>query len=244
MPPKAKRYQGQPSATSANRAKASCPSPQTRSSAATATAAATATVPVRPKDVPRWPALTPKPTLSLVPVLDSQIYLIPAFLTSKECTALITHTERHIPLTQVSTIPKRGEAFRSNDRTSFIDPVLALTLWNLGLGSACRGSGALIGDAALIPCGLNTNIRVYRYTAGQRFEPHYDDSTRDPVTGMGSEWTLLVYLTGAKEDGLEGCSIRAPVKIRTKMPSWCGRKGVWHCCTSMGKIACCMRPRK
>ncbi|RUO96801.1 hypothetical protein BC936DRAFT_141430, partial [Jimgerdemannia flammicorona] len=155
-----------------------------------------------PHGVPRWPHITSKPTLTLVPVLDSQIYLLPTFFTSKECDSLIAHIERHIPLTQVPTIPKKGEAFRSNDRTSFTDPALALMLWDLGLGAACT-TGALTGTNGS-PCGLNSNIRVYRYTPGQRFEPHYDDSVRDTVTGLMSEWTLLVYLTGSGEDGLEG----------------------------------------
>jgi len=35
---------------------------------------------------------------------------------------------------------------------------------------------------------------------------HYDDSVRDPVTGAISEWTLLIYLTGA-EDGVEGGNV-------------------------------------
>lgn len=32
---------------------------------------------------------------------------------------------------------------------------------------------------------------------------HYDDSVKDSVTGDKSEWTLLVYITGA-EDGVQG----------------------------------------
>ena len=44
---------------------------------------------------------------------------------------------------------------------------------------------------------------MYKYTAGQYFGPHYDDSVRDSVTGAKSEWTLLIYLSGA-EDGVQG----------------------------------------
>ena len=35
------------------------------------------------------------------------------------------------------------------------------------------------------------------------FGPHYDSSTRDPVSGWTSYWTMLIYLSG-KEDGVEG----------------------------------------
>lgn len=55
---------------------------------------------------------------------------------------------------------------------------------------------------------LNTNIRMYKYTPGQHFGPHYDDSVRDAVTGAKSEWTLLIYLTGA-QDGVEGGEVCA-----------------------------------
>lgn len=57
------------------------------------------------------------------------------------------------------------------------------------------------------PHSLNTNIRLYKYTPGQHFGPHYDDSVRDAMTGAKSEWTLLLYLTGA-EDGVKGGEVR------------------------------------
>lgn len=64
------------------------------------------------------------------------------------------------------------------------------------------------------PCGLNSNIRLYRYGSGQYFGPHYDDSvayTEQDAAGKSkavwSEWTLLVYLTG-EEDGVEGGEVR------------------------------------
>jgi len=50
---------------------------------------------------------------------------------------------------------------------------------------------------------LNSNIRLYKYTPSQHFDPHYDDSIRDAKTGAVSEWTLLIYLTGV-EDGVQG----------------------------------------
>ena len=54
---------------------------------------------------------------------------------------------------------------------------------------------------------LNSNIRLYKYTPSQRFNPHYDDSVRDAKTGAVSEWTLLIYLTGV-EDGVQGGEVR------------------------------------
>ena len=69
--------------------------------------------------------------------------------------------------------------------------------------SAKRPAGATARAAH----SLNSNIRLYKYTSGQYFGPHYDDSVRDSATGAKSEWTLLVYLTGA-QDGVEGGEVR------------------------------------
>lgn len=57
---------------------------------------------------------------------------------------------------------------------------------------------------------LNSNIRVYKYTQGQYFGPHYDDAVRDSETGAKSEWTLLIYLTGS-QDGIEGGEVSGHV---------------------------------
>ena len=64
------------------------------------------------------------------------------------------------------------------------------------------------GATARAPHSLNSNIRVYKYTSGQHFGPHYDDSVRDTATGAKSEWTLLIYLTGA-QDGVQGGEVSA-----------------------------------
>ncbi|BGP28956.1 hypothetical protein JCM10296v2_000692 [Rhodotorula toruloides] len=99
------------------------------------------------------------------------------------------------------TAPKRGEAERTNARTSVQDPDFAKRLWeDTGLQEACR---ALEGKNGRKAAGLNPNIRVYRYGEGDFFGPHYDDDIRDPATDWTSEWTLLIYLTG-KEDGVVG----------------------------------------
>ena len=54
---------------------------------------------------------------------------------------------------------------------------------------------------------LNSNIRLYKYTPGQHFGAHYDESVKDTVTGARSEWTLLIYLSGV-EDEVTGGEVR------------------------------------
>jgi 2OG-Fe(II) oxygenase superfamily len=53
--------------------------------------------------------------------------------------------------------------------------------------------------------GLNDNIRLYRYTAGQKFGRHVDDSVQLPG-GRRTAYTLRVYLSGggSKDDILVG----------------------------------------
>ncbi|PYH43552.1 uncharacterized protein BP01DRAFT_367327 [Aspergillus saccharolyticus JOP 1030-1] len=55
------------------------------------------------------------------------------------------------------------------------------------------------------PLGLNGNIRIYRYTKGQFFDKHYDDSNTltfnspgQPARPARTTWTLLIYLTACE----------------------------------------------
>ncbi|GAB5591722.1 hypothetical protein Unana1_06622 [Umbelopsis nana] len=145
----------------------------------------------------KWPKLFPKADLQVEELLAGQIYTIPDFFTVKECDSLVAYIENNIQLQTTPAIPKRGEALRSNDRVSLTDATFASLLWSMGIEGVTQ-STASIYKAAMpkVPAGLNSNIRIYRYTPGQRFECHYDDTVRDEKTRLWSEWTLLIYLTG------------------------------------------------
>ncbi|KAG0170248.1 hypothetical protein DFQ28_002201 [Apophysomyces sp. BC1034] len=153
-------------------------------------------------DIRHFPSLSCKSSLRVTEVEPNQIYLIHDLFTSKECDALIKHFETHLPPQPVPTIPKRGEAFRSNDRQSLEDAAFAQQLWEIGLDKIC-GEQEGIGNVSLPrkPVGLNSNIRVYRYRVGQKFEGHYDDSVQDKTTGLWTHWTLLCYLNEDMEGG-------------------------------------------
>ncbi|KAI9313986.1 hypothetical protein BX666DRAFT_1863431 [Dichotomocladium elegans] len=147
------------------------------------------------KPLIRFPKLVRKSDLSVTELAQNQIYLIHNFFTPQECTALISYFDSTLPLKTVPVIPKKGEAFRSNDRESFEDPALADDLWHLGLQNVCEKIAG-ISQASLPrrPVGLNANLRVYRYREGQKFEGHYDDSVQDKTTKLWTDWTLLIYL--------------------------------------------------
>ncbi|KAL1915669.1 uncharacterized protein VTP21DRAFT_6428 [Calcarisporiella thermophila] len=158
---------------------------------------------------PPWPALGlyPPPSsrsLTLHTLLPHQILTID-LLTSKECHSLISHALSTFPLTPANPglVPKKGEAFRDNDRVSLVDPEFAEQLWrNTGLAGVCETQSNEVWDAkSRRPVGLNSNIRIYRYRPGQRFGAHYDDSTKDPCSGIQTEWTLLIYLSSVARGG-------------------------------------------
>jgi len=102
---------------------------------------------------------------------------------------------------------KKGEAVRVNDRISIYSEFFARSLYDAlePYVSHLHSFKKHLNPAAT-PCGLNPNIRLYRYSRGQYFSPHYDDSISlsSPDDGhLWSEWTLLIYLTGS-DDGVSG----------------------------------------
>ncbi|KAI8642332.1 hypothetical protein BD408DRAFT_416631 [Parasitella parasitica] len=147
----------------------------------------------------KYPALTQKNFLQVDELEADQIYVIPKFLNAKECEQLIQYFETNLP-PKASTggKPRRGEAFRNNDRQSIQDPKLAKTLWDGMQQVVVQESG--IGGSK-VPKGLNSNIRVYRYRKGHSFGAHYDESVQDEATGLWTEWTLLIYLNEDMKGG-------------------------------------------
>ncbi|CAD7063036.1 unnamed protein product [Tilletia caries] len=101
---------------------------------------------------------------------------------------------------------KKGEAVRTNHRASTIDRDFASQLYSIGIDRAVADWPSLQTKKAGVerrPAGLHSNIRIYRYDPQALFGPHYDQSSQCPTTGLLSEWTLLIYLSGP-ESGLTG----------------------------------------
>ncbi|EAW09576.1 uncharacterized protein ACLA_037860 [Aspergillus clavatus NRRL 1] len=178
---------------------------------------------------PNWPPLRPlipPSDLTLTPLLHDQIYLIRNFLPASLCKTYVSFLAS-LPLTTTPGKPKKGDAVRVNDRFQVQDADFAEQLWS------STALAALVGGAAAAeqydidtdtnpknerqsrsnkeiwggePLGLNPNIRIYRYSSGQFFAQHYDDSNALTFTpagaGAGSTpraarttWTLLIYLS-------------------------------------------------
>ncbi|KAM0270439.1 hypothetical protein ACHAQH_009414, partial [Verticillium albo-atrum] len=186
------------------------------SSTPTSTSTAAATAPLL-----AWPQF--KPTLPVTELLPEpleqcpdKVVLLPNFWPKSLCNSYV----RFLRTLQMETTPggrpKRNMAARVNDRYQVEDPAFARRLWlDTGLREALHQEEVrnLWGGDVV---GLNSNIRVYRYTAGQYFDAHYDDSNNvvvpadddpsSPLIPCRTTWTLLLYLTTSSDSEPAGCA--------------------------------------
>lgn len=146
---------------------------------------------------PNWPPLRPllpAADLSLETLVPDQIYLIRNFLPASLCKTYASFLAS-LPLTTTAGKPKKDEAVRVNDRFQVEDARFAEMLWS---GTAMKELATtrfgedehdeydedttpsspeeLARRAREVwggePLGLNPNIRIYRYSAGQFFAQH------------------------------------------------------------------------
>ncbi|TFB03582.1 hypothetical protein CCMA1212_004708 [Trichoderma ghanense] len=144
-----------------------------------------------PPAPPSWPPFKPPlPVVELYPELHPatpNIVLLSSFFPRSLCRDYVAFLKT-LPLQTTPSRPKKGEAVRVNDRFQIDDPV---------------------GGQ---PVGLNPNIRIYRYSKGQYFDCHYDDSNyltldSEPVR---TTWTLLLYLTSSADGCVGGETVFYP----------------------------------
>lgn len=138
------------------------------------------------------------PTALLV-VTPGMLQQVPGVLTPAEASGFVAAAEALGFSHQGSRGPAFGEAFRDNDRVSVEDPALADRIWRAtGLDAVCaRLPSERQGGSAGAPVGLNPNVRLYKYSPGQRFGRHVDDSV-DVGPGRWTEFTLLIYLSSCE----------------------------------------------
>ncbi|KAL8829924.1 MAG: hypothetical protein Q9170_005967 [Blastenia crenularia] len=175
---------------------------------------------------PHWPPLKPlipSADLSLETLLKNQIIVIRNFFTSSLCRNLVAFLSS-LPLVTTSGQPKKGDAVRVNDRFQVDDAAFAEQLWKTaGLHDLLKSAGDLDSETQQDPeelwggqiCGLNPRIRIYRYSKGQFFAQHYDESNvlslkTSPPTLARTTWTLLVYLTGPSTGCVGGETVFYP----------------------------------
>ena len=122
----------------------------------------------KPATPPKWPVLqplVPEDDLALETLLKNQIVILRNLFTPTLCKQYVSFLSA-LPLITTPVQPKAGNAVRVNDRIQFDDPLFAEQLWNnTALRRLVSGSDDVTknlweGEV----CGLNPNIRIYRYS--------------------------------------------------------------------------------
>eukprot|EP00949_MAST-11_sp_MAST-11-sp1_P000231 g231.t1 len=123
---------------------------------------------------------------------DGDVFEIPLLLSAAECRQIIAVVEStgFVATNQRET---RYAAARRNGRLQCDAPALAELLW-----TRCAGLFQDMEDGKKA-VGFSHNFRFYKYSPGDAFGMHVDDSV-DHCGGVKSAFTLLVYLN----DNLEG----------------------------------------
>jgi predicted 2-oxoglutarate/Fe(II)-dependent dioxygenase YbiX len=118
------------------------------------------------------------------------IAVVHDFLGRAECAELVGRIESIGPGAAPITVGGGQQVMmpdiRNNDRVMFEDVALAASLFE-----RLRPALPAREDTAV---GLNERFRGYRYTAGQRFQPHYDGAYVRNERER-SEITVLLYLS-------------------------------------------------
>ncbi|KAK5698908.1 hypothetical protein LTR97_006557 [Elasticomyces elasticus] len=187
--------------------------------------------------LPSWPALQPLVTaadLTFTILLPDQVLTIPRLWTAALCKTYVSFLAT-LHLVTTPGKPKKGNAVRVNDRYQINDPAFAERLWSDtalkqlvehptidGRELNSDETKHLWGGEVL---GLNNNIRIYRYSAGQFFDRHFDESNNISFPSASSPspilakttWTLLLYLTSCK--GGETVFYPEPASKREAVPA-------------------------
>ncbi|KAL7938226.1 hypothetical protein V8C35DRAFT_291297 [Trichoderma chlorosporum] len=169
-----------------------------------------------PPPPPSWPAFKPPlPVVELYPELHPatpNIVLLSSLFPRSLCRDYVAFLKT-LPLQTTPSRPKKGEAVRVNDRFQIDDPAFARRLWETtGLKDVILENETVKNLWGGQPVGLNPNIRIYRYSKGQYFDCHYDDSNYlilDSVP-VKTTWTLLLYLTSSAEGCIGGETVFYP----------------------------------
>ena len=126
-------------------------------------------------------------------VQDGSIFEIKNLITKSEAKKLIDIAEK-AGFAESFQRETRECAYRQNGRLQFNSEALALLLYKRISRHFC------LVEPNLKPVGLSDNFRLYKYTPGQKFGPHIDESVI-ATSGHETLFTLLIYLN---DEGLEG----------------------------------------
>ncbi|KAG7884123.1 hypothetical protein KL938_001995 [Ogataea parapolymorpha] len=137
-------------------------------------------------------------------VLPAQIFTISNFWSPEQCQDLIFSIQESLDLETTPVIKSKLYASRVNDRACIRDATNAGLIYDY-LQKILKfkiEQGAVeewIVQELENSKAFNPDLRFYRYSKGQYFGRHYDESVK--VGNQISKWTVLVYLS---DKGLKG----------------------------------------
>jgi hypothetical protein len=130
-------------------------------------------------------------------LFESRVFAINGFLTPAECQAWISYGE-HTGFEEAKQAATSGYALRDNGRLVVHDQTAADAIW-----TRIRSFVPETADGKK-PAGCLPNLRLYKYSAGQRFGKHvdevvqYPDPSSDDGAMLQTQHTLLLYLNGGE----------------------------------------------
>lgn len=122
-------------------------------------------------------------------LIDDGIFTVPNIFSHEECLSLIRRAESiGFEAASVRTLdgPQMMTQIRNNDRVVLDDVELATDMWQ-------RIRHALPILDGCYPCGVDKQLRFYRYVPGQYFKRHKDGAVTNDH-GQTSKLSYLVYL--------------------------------------------------
>ena len=128
--------------------------------------------------------------------IDDDIFTVSDIFGRDECLHLVSRAEAigfEAASVRTSSGPQMMTHIRNNDRVVFSDVELANELWS-------RIHPFLPALDGQIACGVDSQLRIYRYFPGQQFKRHKDGSVTNEL-GQTSKLSYLVYLNDDCDGG-------------------------------------------
>ncbi len=128
--------------------------------------------------------------------LDEGVFTVSHVFSPEECRELIQRAEA-IGFEAASVRMPDGAQMmpkiRNNDRAALTDPELSLEMWH-------RIEPFLPVLDGCAPCGVDPQLRFYRYVPGQQFKQHKDGAVTNDL-GQTTKLSYLIYLNDDCEGG-------------------------------------------
>lgn len=129
-------------------------------------------------------------------IIDDDIFTVSNIFSPEECHDLVLRAEAigfEAASVKTASGPQMMTHIRNNDRVNFNDSELASEMWE-------RIHTFLPVLDEQRACGVDPQLRVYRYVPGQQFKRHKDGAVTN-ASGKTSKLSYLIYLNDDCDGG-------------------------------------------